>query len=235
MQNRRSVVEPIKELDKIEIEECGEPLVEIGETCPNVLISTEGLPPSPPDPEATSPPRQLYCRKTVANMLNQAQGHLPNGYRLLIASAFRSVEQQYQIYERVLNNFKEKHPEWPYSQLRKATNRFVAPPDTKSPPPHSTGGAIDLGIVDEFRTLLDMTSPYSPFDMEQAQKVADTYSNKISERAKSNRQLLIDVMTAAGFTNYAAEWWHWSYGDSGWAWRLGKRAAIYGIAELQEE
>ena len=37
-------------------------------------------------------------------------------------------------------------------------------------------------------------------------------------------------MTAAGFTNCYDEWWHWSYGDAGWACRLGHAHAIYGWA-----
>jgi len=30
-----------------------------------------------------------------------------------------------------------------------------------------------------------------------------------------------------GLTNYLGEWWHWSYGDSGWALRVGAKKAVY--------
>jgi D-alanyl-D-alanine dipeptidase len=36
-------------------------------------------------------------------------------------------------------------------------------------------------------------------------------------------------MAEAGFSNCYDEWWHWSYGDAGWAVRLGHPQAIYGL------
>jgi len=45
---------------------------------------------------------------------------------------------------------------------------------------------------------------------------------------RENRALLCTVMNAAGFSNYEEEWWHWSYGDSGWRLRANHEKAIYG-------
>lgn len=42
-----------------------------------------------------------------------------------------------------------------------------------------------------------------------------------------NRQLLVDVMTSAGFVNYGHDWWHYSYGDRYWAYATGSDTAIY--------
>ena len=53
----------------------------------------------------------------------------------------------------------------------------------------------------------------------------------ISKEARLNRRILITAMSAAGFTNYLGEWWHWSYGDSAWAVRIGRHTAIYGKVE----
>jgi D-alanyl-D-alanine dipeptidase len=50
----------------------------------------------------------------------------------------------------------------------------------------------------------------------------------LSATARCNRKLLADVLIAVGLTSYAAEWWHWSYGDSGWALRTGRDTALYG-------
>jgi len=50
----------------------------------------------------------------------------------------------------------------------------------------------------------------------------------ISKEARLNRRILITAMSKAGFTNYLGEWWHWSYGDSAWAVRIGRGTAIYG-------
>ena len=38
-------------------------------------------------------------------------------------------------------------------------------------------------------------------------------------------------MSSTGLTNYPSEYWHWSYGDQGWAYRGGHPAALYGMIE----
>jgi D-alanyl-D-alanine dipeptidase len=223
---RNSVVEPIRELDKIKIIECGEPLVSLAERCPQLLLTDE--------PDRSGGPRLFFLRETVTTMLNEAQNRLPEGHRFKIWSAYRTLDYQRLIYGEVYQRFREAHPEWPENILRRQTNRFVHPPDAKTPPGHCTGGAVDLTIVGPDGEELDMTSPYSAVPPERM-ITAETYSPKIGESARQNRQFLLDVMMAVGFTNYAGEWWHFSYGDSGWAWRLGRRTAIYGLIEPTEE
>jgi len=41
-------------------------------------------------------------------------------------------------------------------------------------------------------------------------------------------------MPARGFTNYAGEWWHFSYGDKEWAKYYGEQAAIYEQVNLND-
>jgi len=60
------------------------------------------------------------------------------------------------------------------------------------------------------------------------EETAPTEVKGLPEEARANRRLLIDTLAATGLTNYAGEWWHWSYGDQGWALRTGAEAAIYG-------
>lgn len=59
-----------------------------------------------------------------------------------------------------------------------------------SRPPHSTGGAVDVALVHDGRTAAPVTNA-----------------------ARRHRDILASAMDAAGFINYPAEWWHWSYGD----------------------
>ncbi len=225
-QRRSSIVEPIRALDKIKIVECGEPLVSLAEHCPEVLLSRE--------PDRSGRPRIFYVRKTVAAMLNCAQRLLPQRHKLLVWSAYRTLDYQRFVYHEIYEHLKREHPRWPENILRREANRFVHPPDAKTPPGHCTGGAVDVTIVGPDGQELDMTSPYGR-EREEMRRVAATHDPKISETARKNRQLLIDVMTRAGFTNYAGEWWHWSYGESCWAWRLGRKTAIYGLVEPTEE
>ncbi len=217
---RVAVVEPLAELTKIRIRDNNEPLVELHSYCSSISFQP---------PEIVSP--QVLARRTVAEMLNRAQRRLPKGYRLLVMSAWRSLEEQQEMYHRIYEHLRSEHPEWPENILRREANRFVHPPDHRVPPGHCTGGALDLTIIGPDGQLLDMTSPYAwqrgPCE---ADAVAATFSSGISETARRNRQLLIEVMSAVGFTNYGGEWWHWSYGDSAWAWRLCRKAALYGLA-----
>ena len=82
---------------------------------------------------------------------------------------------------------------------------------------------MDLCLSDA-RTgeFLDLTSPFA-WD----ETSAPTQTRGLSSKAQAGRDLLVRALEAAGLTNYAGEWWHWSYGDSGWALRVGAPAAVY--------
>lgn len=205
--------EPVSAVNRIVTRDNGEPLVHIAERVPEAIL-----------PEDRPP----LVREKVADMLAQAQAALPPGYRLKIREAFRSLERQREIYSFVYEKLRREHPTWAEPQLRRLLNRYVAPPGAKAPPGHSTGGAVDLTIADADSRDLDMTSPF-----EWGMKGAATASRNISPEARANRQLLIDAMGAAGFSNCADEWWHWSYGDSAWAARTGRHACCYGVARTE--
>lgn len=230
--NRHRLVEPLIELNRVPIKECGEPLVCLNFACPGVLIAKSKV--GRPGVFEYSPLghwfKHVFVRKTIAEMLNKAQSYLPPGYYLLIRWGYRSLPLQRRAYRRVFERTKKAHPDWPFNLLRRATNRYVHPPDAKTPPPHSTGAAVDLTIAGPDHKALDMMSPFKltkeGFWPEPA--AFATACEKISNDAKRNRQILIKALTKVGLTNYPSEWWHWSYGDSGWAWRSGKSQAIYG-------
>jgi zinc D-Ala-D-Ala dipeptidase len=195
--------------------ECGEPLVDLRETSPGVII--KAVP--------------TFVRCSVALMLNDAQSRLPAERRLRVSAALRTLEQQSRGYWGYYRSLAEQHPEWPRSTLRREANKFWHPPDTKAVPGHCTGGAVDVTLLDAAGEPLDMTSSPHPKASTQA-----TYSRYLTPEAQANRDLLIAVMTEAGFSNCYDEWWHWSYGDAGWACRLGYPHAIYGlVTEIPDE
>ncbi|MBI3909790.1 MAG: D-alanyl-D-alanine carboxypeptidase family protein [Armatimonadetes bacterium] len=208
--------EPLRDLRRIKIIENGEPLVDI-------LAFSRDL------RWAESHPvfdyvRVRWCRRIVARMLAQAQQRLPKGIHLGIVEGWRSPEIQRMMYLHTWQEIRRRHPCWSEAALRRLTNRFSAPPDDVCPPPHTTGGAVDLHLVQEDGTPLDMTSPH-PEDFREA---APMFCRGLSRTAERHRTLLREVLTSVGLTNYAAEWWHWSYGDSGWAHRTGAPHAVYG-------
>ena len=213
--------EPIDELVKIAIEDNGEPLVDIFEVCPQLKWAHK------------SPrwdfPRTGLARVTVAKMLKEAQELLPGGLHLQIIGVFRPFEVQKMMYETARGELAKQHPEWDEEYLTEYINVFSAPPIWDTPPPHTTGGAVDLNIVDDNGERLDMISPF-----EMGWGSAPTHIEGLSEIARRNRDLLIAVLTESGLTNFPGEWWHWSYGEPGWALRGGHPHALYGAVPEDE-
>jgi D-alanyl-D-alanine dipeptidase len=221
-----SIVEPISETDKIKVKDNGEQLLSLKENCPKLILKDE--------PDSAGEPRAFFLRESLIEMLNSATKRLPRRHKFVIWSCYRTLEYQTFIYNMVLDIHKKEHPEWPLNILRRETNRFVHPPHTKTPPGHCTGGAVDLTIAGPDGLEIDMSAPYGS-EREEMRHVAATYDPKLSNKSRENRQMLIEAMKATKLTNYAGEWWHWSYGDSCWAWRVGRKTAIYGVAEPTKE
>jgi len=74
---------------------------------------------------------------------------------------------------------------------------------------HSRGGAVDLALVeigkDGSMIELDMGSEFDLFDV-----LSHTNNDSISSEARKNRQILIDIMSSAGYVNLPEEWWHFT-------------------------
>ena len=206
----------ITRLAAIPTHENGEPLVDLCHAVPEVLV--------------TACP--TYARQSVAEMLKRAQERLPEGVRLKVHTALRTTEMQSNGYWNHYRSLQEKHPTWPKSVLRREANKFWHPPDVpKAPPGHCTGGAVDVGLIDAEGNGLDLTSV-----LKEGADPQPTYARHLTPEAQANRDLLIEAMTAAGFSNCYDEWWHWSYGDCGWAARLGLSEAVYGwVTDLPDE
>ena len=212
----RSFGEPLIKLRAVPILDNGEPLVD-----PRSLSQRIHFAEKHPKFE------EMHCtpkvRRRVAEMLAEAADSLPERTDLAIIEGFRPMAQQQFMYQKIKAEFAKRHPEWNKATLHRITNTLSAPPDDLCPPPHTTGGAVDLTLLQmPSREWLDMTSP---FEMDEVSAPSDTKG--LSPEAQANRRLLFDALTKTGLTNYLGEWWHWSYGDSGWALRVGARSAIY--------
>jgi D-alanyl-D-alanine dipeptidase len=209
--------ESLRALNRVRIVESGEPLVDFIAACPTLRFAAE-------HPLFTHE-RARLLRGTVAEMLCRAQSLLPSGVILEIVEGWRSPAAQRMMYERTSEEFRRQHPEWPEAMVRRQTNRFSAPPEARTPPPHCTGGAVDLHLVDADGSMLDFTSPFPFLDRRGAAMEA----RGLSDTARRNRALLAEALTAVGLSHYAAEWWHWEYGTSAWALRTRRSTAIYGL------
>ena len=73
---------------------------------------------------------------------------------------------------------------------------------------HSRGSTVDLTLVFSDGTPLDMGTEWDLFGPS-----SNTEHPDISPRARANRLLLRAVMARHGFSNYPAEWWHFTLVD----------------------
>jgi zinc D-Ala-D-Ala dipeptidase len=218
----KSAMNPAKPYQKVTIQECGEPLL------PIPLSAMAVVDPHPymacgADYAGKSP---YYLRSGVIDRLQQAQAYLEQirpGYRLQIFDAYRPVEvQQYMVdytFQEVCQTKQISQPTaieaaaiWQQVYQIWAVPSF----ELATPPPHSTGAAIDLSIIDNQQQPLDMGSLIDEMSDRSQPNYFATESH--GQLFHQNRELLRQVMETAEFQRHPGEWWHFSWGDQLWAW-----------------
>ncbi len=158
-------------------------------------------------------------RAGVADKLTRAQARLPGGYQLQLKEGWRPVWVQQRLWDLCLDRLRARRPGLGPEQITRENARFVAPPGIA--PPHSTGGAVDVIL------LRDGHDADMGWGFNQPGEGSRTAA-PVTKAAKRQRDILTHVMNAAGFVNYPAEWWHWSYGDRYWAFQTGHGTTLYG-------
>lgn len=208
------------ELRKVLVKECDEDLVDMRKVCPEIAFIISDYIKSQGEKAHED---AYFVRLDIAHRLNQAQSLLPSGLQLAIRCGYRSPKLQAKVFQKNYEALQEEHPDWTHEQLEAEMEKRVAPVDIA---PHCTGAAVDLTIIDSNGKQLDMGTNFSEFTEE-------TYTDfpGITEIAKENRDILKAAMFEAGFLNFPAEWWHWSYGDRDWALMSGAPYAIYNQVE----
>ena len=207
-----------EDLAGIPVRDNGEKLVSIKKVCPWVVIRPS------PIVKRFMKARVCLLREGAARRLLKAQQSLPDGYKLVLMSCYRSQSLQRKLFGYVFRKIKRDHPGWSRVRDTREAKKFAAPVMEGVTPPHSTGGAVDITVLGPDGKKLDMgTRPDSIGNR------SFTSSKKIPAKARKNRKVLIKAMEGAGFVNYPLEWWHWSYGDRYWAAVKKKRHAIYGV------
>ena len=178
-------------------------------------------------------------RKEVVNRLVKVNDYLisKNSFYLLIYDSWRPLEVQEFMFKRAFllecekldieastKNMKS------YPSILKKIEKFWAFPsfDSRYPPPHSTGGALDVCLSDKYGNLVEMGSKVDQMDETSSPDFYENIKNKEAIIWNSRRNLLREIMTKFGFAQHPHEWWHFSYGDQLWAWKNKKANALYG-------
>jgi len=178
-----------------------------------------------------------YLRKQVYELLIKAEANLPCGYRFRIWDAWRPLSLQKELYETYRLDLIDSFGLSSLSDDEKNVfiSKYIAIPSENpdSPPAHTTGGAIDLTLIDEDGIELDMGTDFDDF----SEKAATDYFEKEAyngSTVQKNRRILKQAMTKAGFTNLPSEWWHYDYGNQNWAKFSNNKATYKGVFNEHE-
>lgn len=213
-EKKRSIEEPVSQLRYVNIVECGEPLVDFMQANPELIL----------DRPRFNYRRETLARVSVCDFLGRAARALPKGYKLAIVEGWRPPHIQRRMYAAIYARFQKRYPDRSPRSLVRLTNQFTAPMDIRVPPPHTTGGAVDLMLAGSDGVVLDHTSPFRLTD----HRCFLLAAKGLSDEARRHRDILAEALATGGMTNYPSEYWHWTYGEQGWAYRGRHPHAIYG-------
>lgn len=128
---------------------------------------------------------ECWLHRDAAGMLAEAiRLAAAIGLRLRIFDAFRPSEAQWALWNHTPD------PD------------FLADPRRGSP--HSRGVAVDLTLIGEKGSDLDMGTGFDAFT-----PLSHHGNTDIPPQAQRNRALLMGLMTTAGWDFYRNEWWHY--------------------------
>lgn len=164
----------------------------------------------------------------------QLQCHDPN-WRIYIFDAYRPLAVQGFMANHAFDSLIQDRNLQPSDlgetetqELWQDVYKIWAPPNQNplTPPPHSTGAAVDLTIFDQTtKTCIEMGSPIDemsprshPDYFANLVTAENPGKNAIAQVAAKHRQLLADAMSHAGFQRHPGEWWHFCLGDQMWVW-----------------
>jgi D-alanyl-D-alanine dipeptidase len=186
----------------------------------------------------------LLLRHSVVRMLESINNRLRvANLELYVFDAFRPIAVQNYFHDTwFFSHVKKVCPSLSKAEVMNEVEKFWAkgaPADQAinldSPPPHSTGAAVDLTIRNKrtgeylyMGSLFDDASEIAYTDFFESD-VAYQAGQFSSVEARCNRRLLYWLMTEAGFVNNPTEWWHFSWGDQLWATISKKEAAHYSV------
>lgn len=163
-------------------------------------------------PHATT---QQWLRAQTLDRLRDAAEALPDEFGLAVFDGWRPLELQQELFDA------NEDP-----GVDSEVWTMVAPPsaDPATPPPHLTGGTVDLTLTWRGQPLALGTD----FDDTTPQAELDAYEHTPGA-VQALRRLLFHTLRDAGFIALKEEWWHYEYGTRLWSGITGA-PTMYGPA-----
>lgn len=148
-----------------------------------------------------------WARRTVVERLAAAAAGLPDGFGLAVFDAWRPLSLQQEIYDSA------------YADAG-LPEGFVSVPsdDPLCPPPHLTGGSVDVTLTWQGQALA-LGTDYDAFTAEAGVSAFEQRPGQIRDL----RRLLFWTMAAQGFVVLECESWHFELGTRRWAAVKGER------------
>lgn len=181
----------------------------------------------------THAPREVWCRKGVAEKLEHANAILEAyGSELFVLDGYRPIEIQVELWEYFMGIARQTLKGATEDELIRFAGQYCSDPnqfekdDPSSWPSHVTGGAVDVtlkrqvsgehlymgGVFDDASEI----SHTAYFECSQNNHSESRVARASIAEARKNRRLLYWAMTLAGFANYPYEWWHFDWGTRMW-------------------
>lgn len=168
----------------------------------------------------------IYLRMQVAERLQLASANLPQHLKLILRAGHRPLVVQREGLLALIDKYIFDHPDRSPQEALVFARTFIDDPVIKIPS-HCCGSAVDVDLFDTTtHKLVDFGSQVNtPSD------ISFLHSSDISREQYANRMTLLGAMLGAGFAPSFVEWWHYSYGDTVWAYFTGEPESLYGIIE----
>jgi zinc D-Ala-D-Ala dipeptidase len=154
-----------------------------------------------------------FLRVSAMQRLAAVADALPPRLGLAVFDAYRPLPLQAELYSAA------------YSDTRLPPG-FVSEPlaDPTTPPPHLTGGTVDLSLTID-GIALALGTDFDGF----TQDAETVFLENTPGPDRELRRFLVHAMRAEGFVALHCEWWHFEYGTRRWAAIKGEQP-IYGPA-----
>ncbi len=178
----------------------------------------------------------IYVRESLVEHLEMASKYLPEDVFLKVLDGYREYSFQEYLFNRYKSNIikefnlEEKSEE----EKEEVISNYVSYPinDKNFAPAHITGGAVDVTLAYKDGKAIDMGVEFDEFSNRAN---SDYYENEdIDEEIRTNRRILYNAMTLAGFTSLPTEIWHYDLGDKNWAYYRKKQVVYGGIFNLED-